>query len=1047
MKKTLSAITLFTTIIALATISALVKAENAQIWTDKADYAPEETVIIYGSGFLPDATITITVTRPDSSVDSWAWAADVDGSFVTTYQLDGITGTYTVTATDGTNTATTTFTDAIALINIGLSPTSVVAGSTASFTLTISVPANDPPTNYASIGSISISMGAGWGTAASVSFSGVSNWGVDTASSGLLKIKALPAPDSLDPGETMTVTLTVTVPSATGSSTWSITGYNTVNFGGLSNTKTQGVNVMALQVTKTASTSLKRTFTWTIDKSADQSALTLSVGQQFLVNYEVKVETTFADSDWAVSGTITIYNPSDSPAVISSVADVVSPSITATVSGATFPYTLAAKATLVLDYSAGLPDASSRTNTATVYVGAASFSDSENVDFSGATINMIDECVTVSDTYAGSMGTVYFFDAPKTFTYSRWIGPYNTPGDYTVENTASFVTTDTNATESDSWTVSVQVPSPQADVAVQKTGADYAHEGDTVVYQFTVTNYGPGTAYDVQVIDDKLGDLTGNLPDTTLDVNEVNTFSVNYVVPTPSGDITNTVTVSSTTSDPDSTNNQAGWTVDVLHPDITVTKSGPDYAHEGDKITYTITVENTGDCPLSSVSVSDSLLGSIYSDGLAKGEKKTFNPTYDVPTPSGDIDNKVTAEGYDALSLKVSDDASWTVDVLHPAIDVSKSGPTYAHPGDTITYTITVSNTGDCPLYSVSVTDTILGPIYSNGLALGETKTFTVDYIVPTSTPPGGLTNTVTATGSDILDGIKGTVSDQASWTVTIVPFSAVTTSSLCPFDRDKNTPDQEFNLLFTKDVTDLTKYKLTASNPGQFYYNTFYLGTKDDLVTINLIIPSPFATQGAVPIHVYSDVAISSMGCYTPLNEILSVTKEPGTGGTISFDVKVPDTGLVYVTIHLDFDWKKQTGYVVGPSPLPLKYAQNLVDSTKDIQNLNSYTFKYEVDGNLQPGSPTIKNINIFKNDPGFYGVVTVNDEPVEGATITIKDSAGKTIGTVKTDENGYYWYYYKYTGKEATFTITVKSTATGIISKTTTLKSNKFAWTSFEL
>jgi hypothetical protein len=86
-------------------------AQEAYVWTDKEDYAPEETVTIYGAGFTPYSTVTVSLTRPDGHIDQWNVAADDYGSFTTTYQLDGIAGTYTVTATDGTNTATTTFTD------------------------------------------------------------------------------------------------------------------------------------------------------------------------------------------------------------------------------------------------------------------------------------------------------------------------------------------------------------------------------------------------------------------------------------------------------------------------------------------------------------------------------------------------------------------------------------------------------------------------------------------------------------------------------------------------------------------------------------------------------------------------------------------------------------------------------------------------------------------------------------------------------------------------------------------------------------------------
>ncbi len=81
------------------------------IWTDKADYSPEQIVTIYGTGFLSNAAITVSVTRPDSTVNTWVPSSDALGSFTTTYMLDGIQGTYQVYATDGVNWATTTFTD------------------------------------------------------------------------------------------------------------------------------------------------------------------------------------------------------------------------------------------------------------------------------------------------------------------------------------------------------------------------------------------------------------------------------------------------------------------------------------------------------------------------------------------------------------------------------------------------------------------------------------------------------------------------------------------------------------------------------------------------------------------------------------------------------------------------------------------------------------------------------------------------------------------------------------------------------------------------
>jgi hypothetical protein len=233
------------------------------------------------------------------------------------------------------------------------------------------------------------------------------------------------------------------------------------------------VNCYALEVTKTASTSFTRTYNWSIDKWADVSELTLSTGQIYTVNYSVEVNVSgYTDSDWAVSGTISITNPAPMAATINSVSDVVSPDITATVDcGVTFPYTLAAESTLSCTYSASLPDATNRTNTATATLqnytydyqnqatksGSTDFSGTANVIFASAAMTEKDTCVEV---YDGSdyLGEVCKGDAPKTFTYARDIGPYAACGEYDVINTAYFVINDLGRRGQDTWTIHVMVP-------------------------------------------------------------------------------------------------------------------------------------------------------------------------------------------------------------------------------------------------------------------------------------------------------------------------------------------------------------------------------------------------------------------------------------------------------------------------------------------------------------------------------------------------------------------------------------------------------------
>jgi hypothetical protein len=247
----------------------------------------------------------------------------------------------------------------------------------------------------------------------------------------------------------------------------------TIRQTGQSDSASVEVDCYDLAVTKTANTSLARHWTWDIDKVGDQTALTLSTGQQFLVNYDVTVSAASQDSTWAVNGTISVYNPAPMAAKINGVADTISGVGAVTPScGVTFPYMLAAGATLDCTYSSALPDATTRTNTATATLqnfsysyllaatpaGTTDFSGSASVAFGGATVTETDECITVSDTYAGALGVVCASEAPKTFEYSRYIGPYAECGRYEVPNTASFVTNDTSTTGSDGHTVVVTVP-------------------------------------------------------------------------------------------------------------------------------------------------------------------------------------------------------------------------------------------------------------------------------------------------------------------------------------------------------------------------------------------------------------------------------------------------------------------------------------------------------------------------------------------------------------------------------------------------------------
>jgi len=105
------------TLVALALVGTLIAAAVAlgAVTTDQSAYLPGSTVHITGDGMAADAAVAITIDRPDGVTDTGETTADADGTFTYAYALPGedspVYGTYFVTATDGTNTYTTTFTD------------------------------------------------------------------------------------------------------------------------------------------------------------------------------------------------------------------------------------------------------------------------------------------------------------------------------------------------------------------------------------------------------------------------------------------------------------------------------------------------------------------------------------------------------------------------------------------------------------------------------------------------------------------------------------------------------------------------------------------------------------------------------------------------------------------------------------------------------------------------------------------------------------------------------------------------------------------------
>lgn len=247
--------------------------------------------------------------------------------------------------------------------------------------------------------------------------------------------------------------------------------------------------------TLTVNTKLTKTWSWDIEKSADKQSVTLAPGETATVNYSVSVKTTgFTDSNWNVFGTAQF--PAEPSILMTDIrASVLDPNTgepgidgTETCPGG-LPQLLTSS--LTCQYSIDVPNA----NSGKVRVSATGLEngnivgafDDQPFSFASAMVNEVDECVNVSDSFAGSLGTVCAGDAPKTFTYSRTIGPFTSAecGEHVVTNTASFITNDRQHTGSASADVKVTVvcepPSGcTRTIGYWKTHAGFGPQADVV---------------------------------------------------------------------------------------------------------------------------------------------------------------------------------------------------------------------------------------------------------------------------------------------------------------------------------------------------------------------------------------------------------------------------------------------------------------------------------------------------------------------------------------------------------------------------------------
>ncbi len=308
--------------------------------------------------------------------------------------------------------------------------------------------------------------------------------------------------------------------------------------------------------------------------------------------------------------------------------------------------------------------------------------------------------------------------------------------------------------------------------------------GDVVVYEFVVTNTGDVTLSSLVVSDPLVGLSPVLCPGSVLVASGSMTCTASYVIgqaDVDAGLIVNTATVEGVPPSGPNVSDTASETVILpQNPGVELVKSADTSGGVGvgDVVVYEFVVTNTGDVTLSSLVVSDPLVGlsPVLCPGsvLVASGSMTCTASYVIgqaDVDAGLIVNTATVEGVPPSGPNVSDTASETVILpQNPGVELVKSADTSGGVGvgDVVVYEFVVTNTGDVTLSSLVVSDPLVGlsPVLCPGsvLVASGSMTCTASYVIGQADVDAGLiVNTATVEG---VPPSGPNVSDTASETV-----------------------------------------------------------------------------------------------------------------------------------------------------------------------------------------------------------------------------------------------------------------------------------------
>ena len=598
------------------------------------------------------------------------------------------------------------------------------------------------------------------------------------------------------------------------------------------------------------------------------------------------------------------------------------------------------------------------------------------------------------------------------------------------------VTTSTDDPNPDNDVADSSVPvQPVADLAIDKTGPATIVAGTQMTYAVVVSNLGPSDAQNVVVSDTLPAGVT--LVSTTIGAGSGTCSAATCTFPTvPAGGfasvtvvvdvdpfvadgttLVNEADVTSTTPDPDDTNNADDHPTAVAQvADLSIVKAAaPDPFVPGQALTYTLVVTNAGPSAAVATTVTDPVpAGLTVLSATPTAGTCSFDATT-IGCDLGDLDDgqqvtiTVIADTDPSITATVTNTATVDSDSTDPNLDdntgsdtaeptptadlqvVKSAAPATVTAGETITYSIVATNLGTSTALAVELVDSLPAGVSYLGHASGSVDAICV-YDGPTNAvrctqaallPAGTITVDVTVT-------VDPSVADGA----TIENTAGVSSPTPDPI-LDNNTSTEIVDVVTEADVSiikTLVTDPLVPGTSAQYELVVGNAGPSDaQAVTVTDSVPGGLTIGGVVATVGSCSHDGTNLTC--DLGAVAA-----GSGVTITVDVTVASDVVDDVV-------NTASVTTATSDPDPTNDTSTTVDTPTPSADL--VAIKTTISAEVVPGETVEYLITVANGGPSDADGVVVSDvlpagltalsaTPTQGTCAVAADSVDCTLGSI---------------------------------------------------